>query len=62
MLACSPLGLKRVSFAHRFQYLAMLLNLSGPISSVERVMEFPLLSTEQKEALLGANAIRILGL
>jgi len=30
--------------------------------SVERVMELPLLSTEQKEALLGANAIRILGL
>ena len=30
--------------------------------SVERVMELPLLATEQKEAILGANAVSILGL
>ena len=30
--------------------------------SVERVMELPLLSAEQKEAILGANATRILKL
>jgi len=30
--------------------------------TVERVMELPLLSKEQKEAVLGANAIRILGI
>lgn len=29
---------------------------------VERIMELPLLSREQKEAMLGANALRILGL
>ncbi len=30
--------------------------------TVERVMELPLLSTEEKEGILGANAVRILGL
>jgi hypothetical protein len=29
---------------------------------VERIMELPILSREQKEAMMGANAIRIVGL
>ncbi len=32
-----------------------------PAQSVERVMELPVLSTEEKEAIVGANAARLLG-
>ena len=30
--------------------------------TVERIMELPVLSNEEKEGILGANAVRILGL
>ena len=49
------IGPERVMLASDFPWW-------DPAHCVERVMDFPILSREEKEAILGANAVRILGI
>ena len=49
------IGPERVMMASDFPWWA-------PTNCVERIMDFPILSKEEKEGILGANAVRILGI
>ena len=49
------IGPERVMMASDFPWWA-------PARCVERIMDFPILSKEEKEGILGANAARILGI